>query len=127
MQESVGHQASSAFFQFITHSIFKELNTMEYPVAVDTTTPSDTLHCPPDVCRRKHSTVVFWVCVQGIWECLESSSLPRKNDVIVCLMELTGEEKEKESVTMAWTNLTDREGLLQSIMILLATLEEEVH
>ena len=129
LQESVGHQASPAFFQFVTHRIFKELITMEYPVAVDTTAPSETLQCPLMFEEENALRYVAGYVCRKLRERLESSSLPRKNDMIVCLMELTGEEMDKERGTEAWANLIDRGGLWHvsdQTYTLFATLEEEV-
>ena len=54
--------------------------------------------------------VAGYVC-RKLKERLESSSQPNKDDMIVCLMELSGDEMNEERGTEPWTNLIDRGGL----------------
>ena len=42
---------------------------------------------------------------------LESSSIPNKDDMNLCVMELSGDEMDEDRGTDEWTNLTDRGGL----------------
>ena len=129
LQASVGHQASPAFFQFVTHTVFKELITMEYPIAVHTTTPVESPQCPLTYEEENALRYIAGYVCRKLRERLESSSLPSKDDMILCLMELNGDEMDEERGTEAWTNLIDRGGLWHvndQTYSLFATMEEEI-
>ena len=51
-----------------------------------------------------------YIC-RKVRERLESSSLPKKDEMILCLIELSGDELFEESGTKLWTNIVDRGGL----------------
>ena len=54
--------------------------------------------------------VAGYIC-RKVRDRLESSSLPKKNDMILCLIELSGDEVFEERGTELWTNTVDRGGL----------------
>ena len=111
LQESVGHQASPAFFQYVTHTVFKELIRMEYPVAADTTTSGESPKYPLSYEEENALRYVAGYVCRKLRVRLESSSFSSKDDMILCLMELSGDEMDDERGTEAWTNFIDRGGL----------------
>ena len=84
LKKSVRHQASPAFFQFVTHTVFKELITLEYPVSVNTTAPAESPQCPLTY-EEENALQYFagYVC-RKLRKSLDLSSLPNKDDMILC-------------------------------------------
>ena len=81
--ESVGHQASPAFFQYVTHTLFKALIEMEYPVSdAQTETPHQILKSEEENALRY---VAGYVC-RKVRVNLEASSIPNKDDMILCVV-----------------------------------------
>ena len=107
-----GHHAGLPFLfvQFVTDTIFKELIKIEFPVSTATTTTSESPHCPLS-CEEQNALryVAGYVC-RKVRTKLETSSLPNKDEMILCIMEMSGDE-EGDGGTETWTNLVDRGGL----------------
>ena len=68
--ESVGHQASPAFFQYVTHTLFKALIEMEYPVS-DAQTETPHLSCLTiyDQTVELASCTMYWVLLSRACNC----------------------------------------------------------
>ena len=102
-------QASPAFFQYVTHTLFKALIEMEYPVSdAQTETPHQILKSEEENALRY---VAGYVCRKVRVNLEASNSIPNKDDMILCVMELSGDEMDEDRGTEEWTNLIDRGGL----------------
>lgn len=102
---------------------------MEYAVSVDTTTPAESPQCPLTHEEENALRYVAGYVCRKLRKSLDSSSLPSKEDMILCVMELSGDEMDEERGTEAWTNLIDRGGLWHvsdQTYSLFATMEEEI-
>ena len=72
---------------------------------------STSMEPPTDVRRTKCTQNVAGYICRKVRECLELSSLPKKDEMILCLIKLSGDELFEESGTELWTNIVDRGGL----------------
>ena len=112
----------------MTHAIFKEL-IQQYPAPLDTTTPHEGPQCPLTYGEENSLCYVAGYVWRKLKERLELSSLPSKDDMILCLVELSGDEMDEERGTEAWTNLIDRGGLWHinnQTYCLFVTMEEDI-
>ena len=69
---------------------------MEYPVAVDTTTSGESPQCSLTYEEENSLRYVAGYVCRKLWKCLESSSLPNKDDMVLSLMEVNGDEMDDE-------------------------------
>ena len=109
LANSIGQKAFPAFFQFVTHTIFKWLMKAQYPLADGSATESPgrpLTYQEQNALRYVAGYVIRKLCSQ-----YEASHHPKKNDVIFFLFELAGDEVVEDGDTEAWTNIVDRGGL----------------
>ena len=109
LAESVQCKAFPAFYQYITHHIFKTLIKTAYPVRI-------SVHDePPDrPLTSEEQNALRYVAgyvVRKLRIKFESESHPKKDELIFLLMECAGDEANEEGGTETWLNLVDRGGL----------------
>ena len=102
-----GQQASPAFYQYVTNEVFKCLIEKEYPLP-ETSTSTESPVTPLTFEEQNALRYVAGYICRKVRERLESSSLPKKNDMTLCLIELSGDELFEERGTELWTNTVDR-------------------
>ena len=105
LAESVQCKAFPAFYQYITHHIFKILIQIAYPVRISV---HDEFHDRPLTSEEQNALryVVWKLCNK-----FESESHPKKEEHIFLLMECAGDEVNEEAGTEMWLNMVDRGGL----------------
>ena len=109
-----GNTPSPTFYQFVTHELFKELLKREFPVSSDTTKDVEfqALTIEEENALRY---VAGYIC-RKVRKNLESSKNTRKDDMIFCLFDMSGDDGSSDSDdggggSEKWTNLIDRGGL----------------
>ena len=126
LQSSIGHQGHPAFFQYVSLAILKHLIKVEYPLP------------PPDVAEHPDRPLTFeeqnalrfvagYVC-RNIHNKLETSLLPEKQEMMMCIMGLVDDEEGGDESEL-WLNAIDRGGLWHvndSTYTLFAIAEEEI-
>ena len=109
LQNSIGHQAHPAFFQCVSLAIFKELIKAEYPLP-----PSDVAEHPdhPLTFEEQNALrfVAGYVC-RNVHNELKTSSLPEKQEMMMCIMGLADNEEDRGDESELWLNVIDRGGL----------------
>lgn len=109
VDQAIKRKPSPTFYQFFTHEVFKTLLKMRYP---DSSCSSSTNN---DIClTREEENALHYVAgyvVRKIRNNLEPNSDSSKHNMILCIMEMYGDEWDKERGTEDWTNLIDRGGL----------------
>ena len=125
LRSSIGHQGHPAFFQYVSLAILKHLIKVEYPLP------------PPDVAEHPDRPLTFeeqnalrfvagYVC-RNIHNKLETSLLPEKQEMMMCIMGLVDDEEGGDESEL-WLNAIDRGGLWHvndSTYTLFAIAEEE--
>ena len=109
LAESVQCKAFPAFYQYITHHIFKTLIKTAYPVRVSVHDES-----PDRPLTSKEQNALRYVAgyvVRKLRNKFGSESHPKKDELIFLLMECAGDEANEEGGTETWLNLVDRGGL----------------
>ena len=109
---SVKMKAFPSFYQFVVHTVFKELIKMHYPVSCcegnETELPSRPLTCEEQNALR----YVAGYVIRKLRERIDSSSNPRKDEMVLLLMECAGDEMDSDGGTEMWVNMIDRGGLM---------------
>ena len=110
VQESVGRTPSPVFYQHAIHEVFKCLIKCEYPVASD-----DETGCNKEITREEENVLRYvagYIC-RKICDKLQATSLPHKEDLILCIHDMCGHDESDESEgegTKDWINAVDRGG-----------------
>ena len=108
LSTSVQLKAFPAFYQFVTHYVFKGLIKLHYPVSVEAGQESHSrplTHVEQNALRYVAGYVIRKL--RG----LETSSHKEKDNMILLLMECAGDELDEDRGTETWTNMIDRGGL----------------
>lgn len=107
VQESIGRAPTPTFYQHITHNIFKVLVKRRFQLveSESTDTSGPMTHIEENTLRY----VAGYVC-RKVNTKLAASKHPNKDDMILSIHELSGDE-ENERGTEDWTNILDRGGL----------------
>lgn len=105
--QTIGQHASPTFFQYVSHRVFKELVKGKHQLA-----ESDEDHASPITNDEENALryVSGYVCRKVQAE-IKSSSLPHKEDMILFISDLSGDEWDEAKGTEEWTNAIDRGGL----------------
>ena len=104
---SIGHTAHPAFYQYVTHTIFKELIVLVPP---RTTPENEHPNCPLSILEQNALRYVVGCICRKVKQQLDTSSLPSNDDMVYCIMHLAGDEIDCEG-TESWINAIDRSGL----------------
>ena len=106
----IGEKASPAFYQHVSHIVFRALIEFEYPLSY-TTSSEKTSYQPLTYDKQNALRYVAGYVCREVRERLKLCSMPEKQDMILCLIELGGDELFEERGTETWTNIVDRGGL----------------
>ncbi len=107
MKKSIDQPASPAFFQFVTHRIFKELVKAKHQLAESVKDQASPITKDEENALRY---VCGYVC-RKVQAKIQSSSLPHKEDMVLFIADLSGDEWDEAQGTEEWTNAVDRGGL----------------
>ncbi len=107
VEKSVQLDMSAAFYQYVTHEVFKELIKSEYPVF-----SANAASLPPltNIEENALRYVAGYVC-RKIHDRLQSSTCKDKAVMILCLTDMNGGEEDSIKQTDAWLNMINRGGL----------------
>ena len=110
LQNSIGHPANTALYQHVTDLVFKEMITVSFQ-----TSSHDSNLQSPSLSHEEESALRYvagYVC-RKVRNKLEATKHPKKDDMILFLMELNGDELDvdDDGGSEAWCNLIDRGGL----------------
>ena len=96
---------SAAFYQYVTHEVFKELIKFEYPVF-----SANAASLPPltNIEENALRYVAGYVC-KKIHDRLQSCK--DKAVMILCLTDMNGGDEDSIKQTDAWLNMVNRGGL----------------
>ncbi len=123
--ESIERKASPVFFQHVTSVVFGQLVRSKYHFDADTaeTNNSRLTYQEENILRY----IAGYVC-RRVKMKLESPKRKGKDAMILCIMELSGDEDDERG-TEDWTNILDRGGLWHisdAAYSLFYSIEEEV-
>lgn len=126
IKASVGQKALPTFFQYIASQVFRQVIEEKYmlPELSDEGSQAKMTWEEENALRY----VTGYVC-RKVQENIESSSLPDKDDMILFMIELSGDEMDDEAGTETWTNLIDRGGLWHvndNTYLIFYIMEEEI-
>lgn len=108
LNDSVGQKAYPAFFQFVTHTVFKELLKHQYPVSEQTTENPER---PLTYQEQNALGYVAGYIIRKLRFRREASHHTKMEYMIFLLLEFAGDEVVEGGDTKAWTNIIDRGGL----------------
>ena len=106
-EAATGMVPPPAFYQHVTHTIFKKLIQLHYPVTVKSSSI-------PTALTREEENALRYVCgyvCRKLRIQLESSSRRNKDDLILFIMDMSGDECDEDRGTEDWINSIDRGGL----------------
>ena len=107
--ESSGCSLLPTFYQYVTNEVFKQLFKQEFSfssAALDT-------ELQPITKEEENALryVAGYIC-RKVRDKVESSKVSGRDDMLLCLSSLSGDDDEEEEVGDEWTNMIDRGGLL---------------
>ena len=105
---SIRCKALPAFCQFVTHYIFKKLIKTEY--ALTNASPELSTRSLSHIEQNALRYVAGYV-LRKVRNQLEASSHPKKDEMVLLVMECAGDEFDENCGTETWTNMVDRGGL----------------
>ena len=108
LDKAVKQQPSIAFYQFVTHELFKELVKMEF--TMDTEKVNKAL--PPLTYEEKNALcyVSGYVC-RKVHDHLKQSSCPGREVMMLCLSDMNGGNIDEDNHTDEWLRKINRGGL----------------
>jgi len=107
LSDSVRLKAFPAFYQFVTHHIFKELIKEEYPVTESTKCDHESPGRPLTYEEQNALRYLSGYVIRRVQERLEMTSHPRKSEMVLLLMECAGGNLEETGGTETWMNMID--------------------
>ena len=108
---SIGLKAFPSFYQFVTQHIFKELMKEAYPVVEISGHDCESPGRPLTYEEQNALRYVAGYIIRKVQQRLETSTHPRKDEMVLLLMECAGDELSENVGTETWTNMIDRGGL----------------
>jgi len=110
LEKSMTEKQSVAFYQYVSHEVFKELIKLQHPL--NATSTSDDI--PPLSHDEKNAVhyVAGYVC-RKVHEHLKQSDSPGKEAMMLCLSDMNGGDIDEENHTDAWLRTINRGGLWQ--------------
>jgi hypothetical protein len=108
VEQSIHQQPSPSFYQHVTHNVFQKLIKIRYPIS-----ESPESKVTENLTREEENALryVAGYVVRKVRSKLKRLSTPNKDEMILCLAEMYGDEWDEEMGTEDWTNLIDRGGL----------------
>ena len=108
LDKAVKQQPSVAFYQFVTHELFKELIKMEF--TVDTEKDNKTLSPLTHEEKNALRYVAGYVC-RKVHDRLKQSSCPGREVMMLCLSDMNGGDIDEDNHTDEWLRKINRGGL----------------
>ena len=107
IEDALGEKPTPIFYQHVTHEVFKILIKTNYSVP----DASSTCIAPP-MTREEQNALRFvsGYIIRKVKDKLEASSSLSKNDMLMCLVDMGGDEMD-DGGTEDWVNAIDRGGL----------------
>jgi len=112
----VKQKPTVAFYQYVTHELFKELVKLEFTVNIVSiiyaVNDADDKPLPPLSHEEKNAIhyIVGFVC-RKIHGRLEESSCPGRTEMMLCLSDMNGGDIDNEEHTDEWLRTINRGGL----------------
>lgn len=107
LKQSIDQSAYPAFYQFISHQLFLEFVKGKHVIATSVDDYVSPLTKEEENALRY---VAGFVC-RKVQEKIKASSLPNKEDMLLFISDMSGDEWDEEKGTEVWTNGIDRGGL----------------
>ena len=122
-------KAFPSFYQFVTHTVFRELVAIHFPVHCSES--NETEHPSRPLTNEEENALryVAGYVIRKLRERIDSSSNPRKDEMVLLLMECAGDEMDSDGGTEMWLNMIDRGGLWHvndQTYSLFSIMEEEI-
>lgn len=103
-------QASPVFYQYVTDVMFKELITNHFPVESRPSTTQRDVSISNE--ERNAIRYAAGYTVRALRKKIEASSHPLKEELILALVELIGDDEDEcQEASAEWIDLIDRGGL----------------
>lgn len=107
--ERAGQVALSTFYQYVTNEFFKEMIKMKHQFDRKKSSESANEHITMEH-RNALRYVAGHVC-RKVQRQLSKSKAPNYEDMILFIMDLSGDEADEDNGTEKWVNAIDRGGL----------------
>lgn len=107
MKNSIDRPALPTFFQYVSHRIFRELVKGKHQIVES---EEDQASSITKLDQNALRYVAGFIC-RKVQAKIKSSSLPRKDDMILFICDFSGDEWDEAQGTEEWTNAVDRGGL----------------
>ena len=107
VQLSTKQPACPAFYQYVGDSVFKALVWKECPVESHTASTTTSI-------TNEEANAIRYAAgytLRALRRKIEASSHRMKEELVLAIMELVGDEDEHQEASAEWVNLTDRGGL----------------
>ncbi len=127
LEASVGEKQLPTLYQYLTHRMFKELIKNKY--AIPETGSSEEQLCPLTWEEENALRYVAGYVCRKVQDKLKSSSRPDKENMLLFMVNLCGDEESEERGTETWTNAIDRGGLWHvndTTYVIFYHMEEEI-
>ena len=109
--QAIQQSAQPAFYQYITHYVFKILIEKEFSPNKDVQDTSEHPDCPLTKIEENALRYVAGYICRNVKEKIEASSLSHKDEMMDCLFHMAGDEEDESAGTEEWLNSIDRGGL----------------
>ena len=118
--QSVGTKAFPAFYQYVTQHIFEKLIKLEYSVEDYDQESESHLRSfkltKSSKCALRY--VAGYTIIRKVYEKMQSSSHPNKENIMYVLMELLSDGFNSDDASERWINMINRGGLWRIFMIM---------
>ena len=126
IRASIDQKALPTFFQYVSNQVFRQVVEQKYAIS-----KSSNEDQPIQITWEEENALRYvtgYVC-RKVLNSIQSSSLPDKEDLVLFMIELGGDEMDEERGTETWTNLIDRGGLWHvndNTYLIFYIMEEEI-
>ena len=129
MTESVGQHAKPTLYQYVSHRVFKKLLEVELEVGQHSR-DTDTGKIQPITWEEENALryVAGYVC-RKVQSKIAKSKIENREEMVLCCMDLCGDEEDEDRGTEQWTNAIDRGGLWHisdDTYLIFCLLEEDI-
>lgn len=126
LKASIDQKASPTFFQYVSNRVFRQVMEKRYALSEASNEDQQAQMTWEEENALRY--VAGYVC-RKVQKNIQSSSLPDKDDLVMFMIELSGDEMDEEEGTETWTNLLDRGGLWHvndNTYLIFHIIEEEI-